>query len=158
LVAALSGRLGAFRWSLWLERACWKVYFSAPEALSVGRWRFGRRCSREPAAIGKAWIIIGSSYFVCDELDDLSVGKCSSPAGKMGCFGFIPVLLQFVKSQDEIPQGGHGKGAVGRSRFAAGEWALEPRLNHKRCNDWMALHPNVHFHFTPSFGQLVKPG
>ena len=73
---------------------------------------FGRRCSREPAAIGKAWVMNGLSYFACDELDDLSVGKCSVPAGKMVFLGFIPVLLQFVEAQDQISQGGHGKGAV----------------------------------------------
>jgi hypothetical protein len=35
---------------------------------------------------------------------------------------------------------------------------LDNDCAHKRCDDWLALHPNVHFHFIPSFGQLVKPG
>ena len=62
--------------------------------------------------MGKAWMISGSLYFARDESDDLSVGKSPAPAGEILFFGFIPLLLQFIESQDEIPQGGHGKGAV----------------------------------------------
>jgi len=53
--------------------------------------------------MGKARVMNGLSYFECDELDDLSVGKCSVPAGKMVFLGFIPVLLQLLEPLDQIP-------------------------------------------------------
>lgn len=56
--------------------------------------------------------IIRSLYCSGDELDFLGVGELAPPARKSARLGFVSVLLQFEKPQEQIPQGGHDVSAV----------------------------------------------
>ena len=33
---------------------------------------------------------------------------------------------------------------------------LDNYCTHKKCDPWLALHPNVHFHFTPTSASSLK--
>ena len=107
-VCTRPGALDALSQNLRRESARRKVYFTAPEALSVGRWGARERRLREcQLRQTQGQSIIRSLCFSGEKLEFLGLGELSPPPRKSARFGLAVVLLQFEKTQEQISQGGH---------------------------------------------------